>query len=263
MAVPTASFHDFTTQAMSAKITTMTNGEATRRTSVRLSLIWFPAWAMASRNPLRLFWIHLMMSSAHEPTGILGRYCVPDETYFTENQVHKADEERHSEGQHLCPDCGRPLTRVQEESWFFRLSAFQDRLLGLYEEHPDFVMPSFRMHEVKSFVEGGLQDLSVSRTSFDWGIRLPFDEGHVTYVWFDALLNYMTAVGYGQPGEDAAAELARRWPAQYHVVGKDIIRFHCVIWPLMLLALGLEPPVSVIAHGWWTVDGEKMSKSKC
>ena len=197
-----------------------------------------------------------------------GWYCVPDETYFTENQVHKADEERHSEGQHLCPDCGRPLTRVQEESWFFRLSAFQDRLLGLYEEHPDFVMPSFRMHEVKSFVEGGLQDLSVSRTSFDWGIRLPFDEGHVTYVWFDALLNYMTAVGYGQPGEGAAAELAWRWPAQYHVVGKDIIRFHCVIWPAMLMAMGEALPEHVFAHGFLMVrndetgQGEKMSKSR-
>ena len=126
-----------------------------------------------------------------------GWYCVPDETYFTDTQVQKGDEEYGSVGQHLCPDCHRPLERVQEESYFFKLSAFQDKLLKLYDEHPDFVEPAFRMNEVRSFVEGGLNDLSVSRTSFDWGIQVPFDEGHVTYVWFDALLNYMTAVGYG------------------------------------------------------------------
>lgn len=197
-----------------------------------------------------------------------GWYCVPEETYFTETQVRHSDEENHTEGQHLCPDCGRMLQRVQEESWFFKLSAFQDRLLAFYDEHPDFVMPSFRMKEVRTFVEGGLQDLSVSRTSFDWGIKLPFDEKHVTYVWFDALLNYMTAVGYGQPGEDAAANLARRWPAQYHVVGKDIIRFHCVIWPAMLMAIGEDLPEHVFAHGFLMVrneetgQGEKMSKSR-
>lgn len=197
-----------------------------------------------------------------------GWYCVPEETYFTENQVRKADEGRHSEGEHLCPDCGRPLERVQEESWFFKLSAFQDRLLALYDERPDFVMPSFRMREVRTFVEGGLQDLSVSRTSFDWGIRLPFDERHVTYVWFDALLNYLTAVGYGQEGQEADRELAYRWPAQFHVVGKDIIRFHCVIWPAMLMAIGEALPEHVFAHGFLMVrndetgQGEKMSKSR-
>ena len=197
-----------------------------------------------------------------------GWYCVPEETYFTETQVAKSDEANHTEGQHLCPDCGRPLQRVQEESWFFKLSAFQDRLLKFYDEHPDFVMPGFRMNEVRSFVEGGLQDLSVSRTSFDWGIRLPFDGKHVTYVWFDALLNYATAVGYGQPGEEAAVDYARRWPAQYHVVGKDIIRFHCVIWPAMLMAIGEPIPEHVFAHGFLMVrneetgQGEKMSKSR-
>ena len=157
-----------------------------------------------------------------------GWYCVPDETYFTDTQVQKGDEEYGSVGQHLCPDCHRPLERVQEESYFFKLSAFQDKLLKLYDEHPDFVEPAFRMNEVRSFVEGGLNDLSVSRTSFDWGIQVPFDEGHVTYVWFDALLNYMTAVGYGVDTDEARAELAYRWPAQFHIVGKDIIRFHCV-----------------------------------
>ena len=197
-----------------------------------------------------------------------GWYCVPEETYFTENQVKKSDEERETPGQHLCPDCGRPLERVQEESYFFKLSAFQDRLLKLYDEHPDFVQPAFRMNEVRSFVEGGLTDLSVSRTSFDWGIPVPFDDGHVTYVWFDALLNYMTAVGYSLDDDASRDEYAHRWPAQYHVVGKDIIRFHCVIWPAMLMAIGEPLPEHVFAHGFLTVrnaetgKAEKMSKSR-
>ncbi|MBM6774975.1 methionine--tRNA ligase [Olsenella profusa] len=197
-----------------------------------------------------------------------GWYCVPEETYFTETQVNKADEERGTKGEHLCPDCGRPLERVQEESWFFKLSAFQEPLLRLYDEHPDFVQPDFRMNEVRSFVAGGLQDLSVSRTTFDWGIQLPFDERHVTYVWFDALLNYATAVGFGRDDEASRAEFARRWPAQCHVVGKDIIRFHCVIWPAMLMAIGEALPEHVFAHGFLTVrnaetgKAEKMSKSR-
>ena len=196
-----------------------------------------------------------------------GWYCVPDETFFTDTQVAKANED-HEGDEHLCPDCHRPLTRVQEESWFFKLSAFQDRLLKLYEEHPEFVQPSFRMNEVRSFVAGGLTDLSVSRNTFDWGIPLPFDEGHVTYVWFDALLNYMTAVGYGVDDPAAKEEFARRWPAQAHIVGKDIIRFHCVIWPAMLMAIGEALPERVFAHGFLMVkneetgQGEKMSKSR-
>ncbi len=188
-----------------------------------------------------------------------GWYCVPEETYFTDMQVVKSDEERDSVGQHLCPDCGRPLERVQEESWFFKLSAFQDRLLALYDEHPDFVMPDFRMREVRSFVEGGLRDISVSRTSFDWGIPVPFDERHVTYVWFDALLNYATAVGFGNP--DQAEQYARRWPAQFHVVGKDIIRFHCVIWPAMLMAIGEAVPEHVFAHGFLMVRDDESGKN--
>lgn len=191
-----------------------------------------------------------------------GWYCVPEETYFTETQVRHADEERGTEGQHLCPDCGRPLERVQEESWFFKLSEFQEPLLKLYEERPDFVQPEIRRNEVVSFVEGGLTDLSISRTSFDWGIPLPFDENHVTYVWFDALINYLTAVGYGQEGEDAAEELSYRWPVQAHIVGKDIIRFHCVIWPAMLMAAGLPITHTVFGHGFLLTKGEKMSKSK-
>ena len=195
-----------------------------------------------------------------------GWYCVPEETYFTETQVRHADEERHTEGQHLCPDCARPLERVQEESWFFKLSAFQEPLLKLYREHPEFVEPEIRRNEVVSFVEGGLNDLSISRTSFDWGIPLPFDEKHVTYVWFDALINYLTAVGYGVEGQEG--EVAYRWPANVHIVGKDIIRFHCVIWPAMLMAAGLDVPKQVFAHGFLMVKneetgkGEKMSKSR-
>lgn len=188
-----------------------------------------------------------------------GWYCVHEETYYTETQVSHADEENHTEGRHLCPECGRPLERVEEESWFFRLSAFQDRLLALYDEHPDFVMPDFRMREVRSFVEGGLRDVSVSRTSFDWGIPVPFDEGHVTYVWFDALLNYCTAVGFGDPA--LADEYARRWPAQFHVVGKDIIRFHCVIWPAMLMAIGEALPEHVFAHGFLMVRDDETGKN--
>ncbi|MBY4797210.1 methionine--tRNA ligase [Collinsella sp. AGMB00827] len=197
-----------------------------------------------------------------------GWYCVPEETFFTETQVSKSDEAHGTSGAHLCPDCGRPLERVQEESWFFKLSAFQDRLLAWYDEHPNFVQPDFRMNEVRSFVAGGLNDLSVSRNTFDWGIPVPFDEDHVTYVWFDALLNYMTAIGFGEDTDAARAKLAYRWPAQDHIVGKDIIRFHCVIWPAMLMAIGEALPERVFAHGFLLVrndetgKGEKMSKSR-
>ena len=196
-----------------------------------------------------------------------GWYCIPEETYFTETQVRHADEEGHTEGQHLCPDCKRPLERVQEETWFFKLSEFQEPLLKLYREHPEFVEPEIRRNEVVSFVEGGLRDLSISRTSFDWGVPLPFDPEHVTYVWFDALINYLTAIGYGQTTEEAEAEFKKFWPAT-HVVGKDITRFHCVIWPAMLMAAGIEVPTQVFAHGFLMVKnpetgkGEKMSKSR-
>ena len=195
-----------------------------------------------------------------------GWYCVPDETYFTETDVRHANEGTDVDPEHpLCPDCHRPLERISEESWFFKLSAFQQPLLDFYAAHPDFIQPASRRNEVVSFVEGGLKDLSVTRTTFDWGIPLPFDEKHVTYVWFDALINYLTAVGYGDP--EQAATFAYRWPAQQHVVGKDIIRFHCVIWPAMLMAAGLPVTGHVLAHGFLLVRGadgkaEKMSKSR-
>jgi methionyl-tRNA synthetase len=183
-----------------------------------------------------------------------GWYCLPDETFYTEDQLAEGN---------CCPQCGREVQFVQEDNWFFRLSAYQDRLLEYYEQHPRFVQPETRRNEVVSFVTGGLRDLSVSRTTFTWGIPLPFDPEHVMYVWFDALINYITAVGYGADGTNSfSGPLAHYWPAQYHFVGKDIIRFHCVIWPAMLMAAGLEIPEAVFAHGFLLTRGEKMSKSK-
>lgn len=178
-----------------------------------------------------------------------GWYCVPCETYVPEAQM--------GEGR-TCPDCGRPLQKMTEESYFFRISKYQQPLLDFYEKNPDAIAPKSRYNEVLSFIRGGLNDQSVSRTTLKWGIPVPGDEEHVVYVWFDALINYLTVCGYP---EDTEA-MKKFWPAVRHLVGKDIIRFHCVIWPAMLLALGLNPPVRVFAHGWWTVEGEKMSKSK-
>lgn len=179
-------------------------------------------------------------------------YCVPCETYWTETQLKDAlcwDETR-------CPDCGRPVQKVQEESYFFRLSEFQDRLLEHIRTHPDFIAPESRRNEVLRFVERGLNDLSISRTTFSWGVPVPGDESHVVYVWIDALTNYLSAIGYPQQ------PCPRYWPADVHLIGKDILRFHAVYWPCLLMAAGLPLPKRIFAHGWWTVEGEKMSKSK-
>ncbi|MCL2684723.1 MAG: methionine--tRNA ligase, partial [Synergistaceae bacterium] len=178
-----------------------------------------------------------------------GWYCVPCETYVPEAQI--GDEQ-------ICPDCKRPLTRMSEESYFFRLSKYQDPLIEHYEAHPDAIMPKTRYNEVMSFIRSGLQDLSVSRTTLKWGIPVPEDERHTIYVWLDALINYISALGYPEPGE----KWETCWPDVRHMVGKDIIRFHSVIWPAVLMAMGVNPPVRVFAHGWWTVEGDKMSKSK-
>ncbi len=180
-----------------------------------------------------------------------GWYCVPDETYWAEADLG---------AEKTCPQCGRPLEVVREESYFFKLSAYADELLALYEANPDFIRPETRRNEVLSFVKGGLRDLSISRANVKWGIPLPWDEDHTMYVWFDALINYLTAAGYGDP--DREKSFAARWPAQVHFVGKDIIRFHCVIWPAMLMAAGLPVPHGVFAHGFLLTKGEKMSKSK-
>uniref|UniRef100_A0A7C9JF45 Methionine--tRNA ligase n=1 Tax=Muribaculaceae bacterium Z82 TaxID=2304548 RepID=A0A7C9JF45_9BACT len=187
-----------------------------------------------------------------------GWYCVHEETYYAESDL-----EKNEEGQLVCPDCKRPVQRMSsgEENWFFRLSDFQQPLLDFYASHPDFIRPETRRNEIVAFVEGGLKDLSISRSTFDWGVPLPFDEGHVAYVWADALLAYLTGIGYGDD-EERAGEFEARWPMQYHFVGKDITRFHCVIWPAMLMAAGLPVTHTVFGHGFLLTKGEKMSKSK-
>src|SRR5919197_727520 len=177
-----------------------------------------------------------------------GLYCVSCEAYYTEDELVDG----------MCPIHGRPVERMSEENYFFRLSAYRDPLLEHYEQHPEAVRPQERYNEVVSLIKGGLQDFSISRTSFDWGVPIPWDPKPVTYVWFDALTNYIPAAGYGS--DDRA--FADWWPADVHFVGKDILRFHAVYWPAMLMAAGLDPPRSVFAHGWLLVRGEKMSKTK-
>ena len=182
-------------------------------------------------------------------------YCVGCEEFKTEAEILPGTGE--FEGLKVCAIHSKPLELLQEKNYFFKLSEFQDRLLELYASQPDFIRPESARNEVVSFVRSGLKDLSISRSTFDWGIEVPWDDSHVIYVWVDALLNYATAVGYGTDPE----QFDRRWPA-YHVVGKDILRFHAVIWPAMLMAAGLDEPRGVFAHGWLLVGGEKMSKSK-
>ncbi|MHB9004278.1 MAG: methionine--tRNA ligase [Coriobacteriia bacterium] len=208
------------------------------------------------KRGVQAFWTKLHDEGYLYKAGYEGWYCVPDETYWTQEQL--------SDGK--CPDCGREVEFLSEENWFFKLSEFAQPLLDFYEKREadgrPFIQPRTRRNEVVSFVEGGLRDLSISRTSFSWGVPLPFAENHVTYVWIDALLNYITAIGYGADDAAAAEKFERYWPAQVHFVGKDIIRFHCVIWPAMLMAAGLELPDRVFAHGFLLTKGEKMSKSK-
>jgi methionyl-tRNA synthetase len=174
-------------------------------------------------------------------------YCIPCESYFTELQLKDGK----------CPDCGRALERLKEESYFFKLSKFGEPLLAHMEAHREFVLPEVRFNEVASFVTGGLRDLSVSRTTFQWGIPVPGDPKHVIYVWFDALANYLTGVGY----LDDMDLFRKFWPADAHVIGKDILRFHAVYWPSFLASAEIPLPKQVFAHGWWTVEGQKMSKS--
>ncbi|MGI6879359.1 methionine--tRNA ligase [Microbacterium sp. gxy059] len=182
-------------------------------------------------------------------------YCVGCEEFKPESEI--VDGTGAFEGLKVCAIHSKPLELLHEKNYFFRLSAFADQLLELYRERPDFVQPESARNEVVAFVQQGLKDLSISRSAFDWGIPVPWDPSHVIYVWVDALLNYATAIGYGS--DEASFE--RRWPG-HHVVGKDILRFHAVIWPAMLMAAGLEVPRGVFAHGWLLVGGEKMSKSK-
>jgi methionyl-tRNA synthetase len=177
-----------------------------------------------------------------------GWYCVPDESFWLPSQLVDGK----------CPQCGREVEMVQEDNYFFRLSAYGDRVLEHIDANPGFIQPDMRRNEVVSFIKQGLTDQSISRKSITWGIPLPFDESQVMYVWFDALLNYISAIDYGI--DDARFESI--WPADVHLIGKEILRFHAIIWPAMLMAAGLPLPRQVFAHGWLTVEGEKMSKSK-
>jgi methionyl-tRNA synthetase len=179
-----------------------------------------------------------------------GWYCTPCESFYTERQLVDGN----------CPDCGRPVEKVKEESYFFRMSKYVDRLLQYYEENPEFIQPESRKNEmINNFIKPGLEDLAVSRTTFDWGIKVPGDPKHVIYVWIDALTNYITALGYGTDNDE---KFRKYWPADVHLVGKEIVRFHTIYWPIMLMALDLPLPKKVFAHGWLLMKDGKMSKSK-
>ena len=179
-----------------------------------------------------------------------GHYCTSCETFFTDLQLVDGDH---------CPDCGKKTEILSEESYFFKMSNYQDELLQYIDEHPNFIVPESRRNEMVNFIKGGLEDLCISRSTFNWGIPVPIDEGHVIYVWFDALSNYITALGWGSDDDSLYQKF---WPANVHVVGKDIARFHAVIWPTILLAAGIPLPKQVFGHGWVLSDGGKMSKSK-
>ncbi len=176
-----------------------------------------------------------------------GLYCVSCEDYFTVETAIDGN----------CPIHGRALVEMEEENWFFKLSAFEDRLLEYYEAHPNFVTPETKRNEALSFIKGGLRDISITRTSISWGVQVPWDQSHVFYVWYDALINYLTAIGYGRDDD----EVDRWWPASNHLIGKEIIRFHCVWWPAMCMAAGLTPPSHVHVHGWLLIGGQKLSKT--
>ena len=180
-----------------------------------------------------------------------GQYCVYDELYV--DAAKPGDP---------CPECGRPTETVSEENYYFKLSAFAEKLLAHYKNHPEFIRPETRRNEVIAFVKGGLRDLSISRSTFKWGIPVPRDPKHVIYVWLDALINYLSAIGFGSRDEADEKKFQRYWPADVHMIGKEIIRFHCVYWPAFLLAADLELPKSVIAHGWLLFEESKMSKSR-
>jgi methionyl-tRNA synthetase len=182
-----------------------------------------------------------------------GWYCVPCESFFTDRQAEGGK----------CPDCGRDIQKIKEKSYFFRMSKYVDKLLAFYDENPDFIQPESRKNEmIQNFIKPGLEDLSISRTTFDWGIPVASDPEHVVYVWLDALTNYITAIGYLSDDEEQQARFEKYWPANVHLVGKDIVRFHTIYWPIFLMALGLPLPKKVFGHGFFQVMGEKMSKSK-
>jgi methionyl-tRNA synthetase len=181
--------------------------------------------------------------------GYQGWYCTPCETFWAESRLEEGN----------CPDCGRPVELLEEESYFFRISNYADRLLKHIEDNPLFIQPVSRRNEMVSFIKSGMEDLCVSRTTFDWGIKVPFDHKHVVYVWVDALTNYISALGYGSEDDGLYKKF---WPADIHLVGKDIVRFHTIIWPSILMAAGIPLPKQVVGHGWLLLDSGKMSKSK-
>lgn len=197
------------------------------------------------------FWNLLVESGDIYLDSYAGWYAVRDEAYYAEDELTDGPD-----GTKIAPS-GAPCEWFEEESYFFKLSEWQDRLLEFYEKNPDFILPKSRRNEVVSFVKSGLKDLSISRTTFDWGVKVPGNDKHVMYVWIDALCNYITALGY----PDESGEFAEFWPADVHMVGKDILRFHAVYWPAFLMAAGMQPPKRIFAHGWWTIEGQKMSKS--
>ena len=179
-----------------------------------------------------------------------GLYCTPCESFWTESQLKDGK----------CPDCGREVQYAEEEAYFLRLSKYADKLVEYYDSHPDFIQPASRKNEmINNFIKPGLEDLCVSRTSFKWGIPVTFDPDHVVYVWLDALSNYITALGWGSEDD---SNYKKYWPADIHLVGKEIVRFHTIIWPIMLMALGEPLPEKVYGHGWLLLEGGKMSKSK-
>ncbi|MBD1372478.1 methionine--tRNA ligase [Hazenella sp. IB182357] len=182
-----------------------------------------------------------------------GWYCIPDEAHFTERQLKDGK----------CPDCGRAVEKVKEQSYFFRMNKYVDRLMKYYDEHPTFILPESRKNEmVQNFIKPGLEDLSISRTTFNWGIEVPNDPKHVVYVWLDALTNYITAIGYEADDSETEALFKRYWPADLHLIGKEIVRFHTIYWPIFLMALDLPLPKQIFAHGWILMKDGKMSKSK-
>jgi methionyl-tRNA synthetase len=235
----------------------LTPQEWTDRTSARFREAW-DALAISyddfirTTEPRHFESVQKFLSTIYENGYIYkdtykGLYCVSCEDYYT---FESSDDGK-------CPIHGRVLTEMEEENWFFRLSAFEDRLLEYYAEHPGFVTPETKRNEAFSFIKGGLRDISITRSSISWGIPVPWDEKHVFYVWYDALINYLTAIGYGR-GDD---EVDKWWPSSHHLVGKEIIRFHCVWWPAMCMAAGLDPASHVQVHGWLLVGGQKLSKT--
>ncbi|CAK0743019.1 Methionine--tRNA ligase [uncultured Gammaproteobacteria bacterium] len=205
------------------------------------------------REACQALWRKLIETGNIYLGSYAGWYAVRDEAFYGEDELKEGPK-----GKKIAPT-GAECEWVEEPSYFFRLSAWQQPLLEFYESNPDFILPLGKRNEVMAFVKSGLRDLSVSRTTFSWGVPVPGDDAHIMYVWLDALTNYITALGYPDTGADG--DYARFWPADLHMVGKDILRFHAIYWPAFLMAAGLEPPRRVFAHGWWTIDGQKMSKS--